>query len=140
MTELLEEIVGEGYSLELPKLFGRLCMKATGLNEAAELYKKLFVRTDMLNVSINSYYHAFDTVHNGNTSEEALFELAKAISITKKAWIRANDVIHAEFLTISRKNKYRAGQGHRPLFFCAHALPKGRGFQKKVETEDYFVL
>ena len=93
LTDLLSENFGLDFSIALPKLFAKLTMKATGLDEVASTYKKLFVRQDLLNIANNSYKQAFDRVHNGDHSDEALLELASAISITKAAWVRANDLI-----------------------------------------------
>ena len=93
LTDLLSENFGLDFSVALPKLFAKLTMKATGLDEVASTYKKLFVRQDLLNIANNSYKQAFNRVHNGDHSDEALLELASAISITKAAWVRANDLI-----------------------------------------------
>lgn len=106
LTDLLKEGFGIDFSVGLPKLFAKLTMKATGLDDVASTYKKLFVRVDLLNISNNSYCSAFDAVHNGDTSDAALLRLANAISITKSAWVRANDTITVLPRYIGTSNEY----------------------------------
>lgn len=93
LKDLLKTSFGTDFSVALPKMFAKLTMKATGLDDVASTYKKLFVRQDLLNIAIESYKQAFDRVHNGDHSDEALLNLARAISTTKAAWVRANDLI-----------------------------------------------
>lgn len=93
LTDLLADKFGLDFSIAMPKLFAKLTMKAIGLDDVASTYKKLFIRQDLLNIANASYKQAFDRVHNGDHSDAALLELATAISITKAAWVRANDLI-----------------------------------------------
>lgn len=95
VEELTESITSGDYLVKklIKDLIVKLLMSATGLDEVASSLKKFFVQYHLLQVALEGYYTAFDTVKNGDHSTSAINRLSVAFNITRSAWIRTHDTI-----------------------------------------------
>lgn len=95
VEKLTESITSGAYKVEklLQDLIVKLLMSATGLDEVASSLKKFFVQYHLLEVALEGYYNAFDTVKDGDHSTSAMNRLSVAFNVTRSAWIRTHDTI-----------------------------------------------
>ncbi len=71
----------------------KIGQRITGLGEEAQKFKSLFIQYNILDGGIKEYQAAFDIVHNGDTSTDAINRLYVAGNTAKSEWIRLHKTI-----------------------------------------------
>ena len=71
----------------------KIGQRITGLDEEAQKFKSFFIQYNILNGGIKEYQAAFDIVHNGDTSTDAINRLYIAGNTIKSEWIRLHKTI-----------------------------------------------